>query len=67
MWYDMYVIIYCLSFLNAFLWLTGDQEVIFCLNMNIFWLGGDQEPIICAIIEVNIQTKVSPVGGIDFM
>ena len=36
-----------------FLLLRGSQEVLICVNMNIFGLGGSQEAIICANIEVN--------------
>ena len=39
------------------LWLRGGQEVIICVNMNIFGLGGGQEAIICAYIKVNFQTR----------
>ena len=42
-------------FLMNFVWLRGGQEVITCVNINIFGLGGGQEAI-CANIEVNMQT-----------
>ena len=45
-----------MDFLMNFVWHRGSQEVITCVNINIFGLGGGQEAIICANIEVNMQT-----------
>ena len=44
------------QYLNAYQF-SGGQEIIICVNINIFGLGGGQEATICAGIKVNIWKR----------